>query len=66
MKDRAVELAQGMENEQGVQGAVEAFHRHLPDMNEKSAPVPLPRTFSRRLREVFNKVAGCCSSQTDR
>lgn len=30
MKQRAVELAKAMENEDGVAGAVDAFHRHFP------------------------------------
>lgn len=30
MKQRAVELAKAMENEDGVTGAVKAFFKHLP------------------------------------
>lgn len=30
VKERAVELAKAMENEDGVAGAVQAFHKHFP------------------------------------
>ncbi|WCJ26755.1 Sterol 3-beta-glucosyltransferase UGT80A2 [Euphorbia peplus] len=36
VKDRAIELAKAMENEDGVQGAVKAFYKHFP--REKSEP----------------------------
>ncbi|XP_055813057.1 sterol 3-beta-glucosyltransferase UGT80A2-like [Solanum dulcamara] len=54
VKERAVELAKAMENEDGVTGAVKAFFKHLPrDKNEPDldqTPAP-PSLFS--LRRCF-------------
>ncbi|GMG99898.1 hypothetical protein Nepgr_001738 [Nepenthes gracilis] len=38
VKDRAVELAKAMEIEDGVTGAVNAFHKHLPRKKPKAEP----------------------------
>lgn len=38
VKERAVELSKAMENEDGVAGAVQAFHRHFPRESLKLEP----------------------------
>lgn len=40
IKERAVEIAKAMENEDGVSGAVKAFHRHFPRNKSKSESLP--------------------------
>ncbi|KAB5527824.1 hypothetical protein DKX38_021671 [Salix brachista] len=54
VKERAVELAKDMENEDGVDGAVKAFFKHLP--RRKPEPEPLPEPSS-----IFSlsKCFGC-------
>ncbi|KAJ6723954.1 STEROL 3-BETA-GLUCOSYLTRANSFERASE [Salix koriyanagi] len=54
VKERAVELAKDMENEDGVDGAVKAFFKHLP--RRKPEPEPLPEASS-----IFSlsKCFGC-------
>lgn len=42
VKERAVELAKAMENEDGVTGAVKAFFKHLPRKNPEPEPEPTP------------------------
>ncbi|XP_020550282.1 sterol 3-beta-glucosyltransferase UGT80A2-like isoform X3 [Sesamum indicum] len=42
VKERAVELAKAMENEDGVTGAVKAFLKHLPRKNREPDPIPEP------------------------
>ncbi|KAL0435504.1 UNVERIFIED_CONTAM: Sterol 3-beta-glucosyltransferase UGT80A2 [Sesamum radiatum] len=42
VKERAVELAKAMENEDGVTGAVKAFLKHLPRKNRESDSIPEP------------------------
>ena len=42
VKERAVELAKAMENEDGVTGAVKAFFKHLPPPPRKPEPEPEP------------------------
>lgn len=44
VKERAVELAKAMENEDGVTGAVKAFFKHLPRKKEDPDPDPTPET----------------------
>lgn len=41
MKERAVELAEAMENEDGVTGAVKAFFKHLPQRKPDPDAVPV-------------------------
>ncbi len=41
MKERAVELAKAMENEDGVAGAVKAFLKHLPCRKPELEPEPV-------------------------
>lgn len=40
VKERAIELAKAMENEDGVTGAVKAFLKHLPPKNLVPDPEP--------------------------
>ncbi|KAK4482382.1 hypothetical protein RD792_009536 [Penstemon davidsonii] len=42
VKDRAVELAKAMENEDGVEGAVKAFFKQLPRKKSEPGPDPTP------------------------
>ncbi|XP_028085926.1 sterol 3-beta-glucosyltransferase UGT80A2 isoform X3 [Camellia sinensis] len=42
VKERAVELAKAMENEDGVAGAVKAFFKHLPRKKPEPETAPLP------------------------
>ncbi|CAK7349248.1 unnamed protein product [Dovyalis caffra] len=42
VKERAVELAKAMENEDGVTGAVRAFFKHLPRRKPEPEPEPEP------------------------
>ncbi|KAL0382600.1 UNVERIFIED_CONTAM: Sterol 3-beta-glucosyltransferase UGT80A2 [Sesamum calycinum] len=55
VKQRALELAKAMENEDGVAGAVQAFYKHFPRKSLEPEPVkPHPRTlFS------FRQCFGC-------
>ncbi|KAM4070248.1 hypothetical protein ACB094_12G150800 [Castanea mollissima] len=46
VKERAVELAKAMENEDGVTGAVKAFFKHLPFKKPEPEPEPEPVTSS--------------------
>ncbi|KAK9281325.1 hypothetical protein L1049_004224 [Liquidambar formosana] len=47
VKERAVELAKAMENEDGVEGAVKAFLKHLPPKKLEAEPSPVsPSLFS--------------------
>lgn len=45
VKERAVELAKDMENEDGVTGAVKAFFKHLPRRIPDPEPEPEPSRF---------------------
>lgn len=42
VKERALELAKDMENEDGVSGAVKAFFKHLPRKKPRPEPEPDP------------------------
>ena len=42
VKQKAIELAKAMENEDGVTGAVKAFFKHLPRKKPESEPSPEP------------------------
>lgn len=42
VKERAVELAKDMENEDGVTGAIKAFLKHLPCSKPDPEPEPGP------------------------
>ncbi|KAB2602079.1 sterol 3-beta-glucosyltransferase UGT80A2-like [Pyrus ussuriensis x Pyrus communis] len=45
VKERAVELAKDMENEDGVTGAVKAFFKHLPSRKPDPEPEAVPSGF---------------------
>nr|AYR16621.1 UDP-glucosyltransferase UGT80A23 [Polygala tenuifolia] len=45
VKERAVELAKAMENEDGVTGAVKAFFKQLPRKKNEPEPLPTAPTF---------------------
>ncbi|XP_050252116.1 sterol 3-beta-glucosyltransferase UGT80A2 isoform X1 [Quercus robur] len=45
VKERAVELAKAMENEDGVTGAVKAFFKHLPFKKPEPEPEPVTPSF---------------------
>lgn len=59
VKNNADAIAKAMENEDGVSGAVKAFHKHLP----KKMPQPLPPPTDHSLIDSFftgvGKVFGC-------
>lgn len=61
VKERAVQLAKDMENEDGVTGAVRAFHKHLPHKNteprKNTEPGPVPTTTSRAFS--ISRCFGC-------
>ncbi|KAI5082764.1 hypothetical protein GOP47_0002507 [Adiantum capillus-veneris] len=52
VKQRAISLAEAMKEEDGVEGAVKAFHRHLPPDMPRD-PAPLPSKKHRRLSSCF-------------
>lgn len=56
VKERAVELAKDMENEDGVAGAVKAFFKHLPRKKPEPEPEPSPEPSS---IFSFSKCFGC-------
>ncbi|CAJ1949389.1 unnamed protein product [Sphenostylis stenocarpa] len=45
VKERAIELAKAMENEDGVTGAVKAFFKQLPEKNSETDADPQPSRF---------------------
>ncbi|KAJ8426617.1 hypothetical protein Cgig2_011836 [Carnegiea gigantea] len=57
VKQRAVELAKAMENEDGVTGAVNAFYKHLPQ--EKLDPDPDPPQAIKPHRLPHLSLRGC-------
>lgn len=61
VKEAALELAKGMEKEDGIQGAVNAFHKHLcRDLQDLLSERPLPR--QRRRGSIFFRFRKRCSS----
>jgi sterol 3beta-glucosyltransferase len=58
VKERAVELAKDMENEDGVDGAVKAFFKHLPRKKPEPEPEPEPSTEPSSIFS-FSKCFGC-------
>ncbi|PHT44411.1 Sterol 3-beta-glucosyltransferase UGT80A2 [Capsicum baccatum] len=48
VKERALELAKAMENEDGVTGAVKAFFKQLPSKKHEPEKLPKPSAFSIR------------------
>lgn len=59
VKDRAVELAKAMKNEDGVTGAVKAFYKHFPGKKTESELEPVP-THSKlhSVRRYFGCLSG--------
>ncbi|KAG8389107.1 hypothetical protein BUALT_Bualt02G0194900 [Buddleja alternifolia] len=45
VKERAIELAKAMENEDGVTGAVKAFFKHLPRKKQEPETEPTPSNY---------------------
>lgn len=58
VKERAVELAKAMENEDGVTGAVKAFYKHFPGKKTEPEPDNLHHPRSRSLFSV-RRCFGC-------
>ncbi|PNT05543.1 hypothetical protein POPTR_014G178300v4 [Populus trichocarpa] len=58
VKERAVELAKDMENEDGVDGAVKAFFKHLPRKKPEPEPESEPSTEPSSIFS-FSKCFGC-------
>lgn len=57
VKERAVELAKDMENEDGVSGAVKAFFKHLP--RKKPRPEPEPDLVPAPVSSHFLSITKC-------
>ncbi|KAL4326321.1 hypothetical protein GQ457_11G005700 [Hibiscus cannabinus] len=53
VKRRAVELANDMEGEDGVAGAVKAFYKHFPGKSPHHDPIPIPSSARLSLRRCF-------------
>ncbi|KAJ8753643.1 hypothetical protein K2173_025634 [Erythroxylum novogranatense] len=53
VKNRAVELAKAMENEDGVTGAVNAFYKQFPETKPESGYPPLPTHHRFSIRRCF-------------
>lgn len=65
VKERAIELAKAMENEDGVTGAVQAFYKHIPrdrlKTTESSEISRLLKTDSKILRRPNTRFSlKCC------
>jgi sterol 3beta-glucosyltransferase len=61
VKEAALELAKGMEKEDGIQGAVNAFHKHLSrDLKDLLSEKPLPR--QRRRGNILYRFRKRCTS----
>ncbi|XVF32246.1 hypothetical protein REPUB_Repub17cG0064900 [Reevesia pubescens] len=58
VKERAIELAKAMENEDGVTGAVKAFFKHLPHKKPEAEPSPEPSPEPSNLFS-FSRCFGC-------
>lgn len=60
VKSRVMELAVLLENEDGVAGAVDAFHRHLP--SEMPLPTPPPEDIDgpNPLQWIFTRIGKIC------
>ncbi|BFG37303.1 hypothetical protein CerSpe_235760 [Prunus speciosa] len=61
VKERAVEIAKAMDGEDGVTGAVNAFHRHFPQNKSEDKPESLP---ARRGLFSIRRCFGHSSSYT--
>ncbi|CAN6209965.1 unnamed protein product [Urochloa humidicola] len=62
VKERAVELAKAIESEDGVDGAVKSFLKHLPQQrNSEMAPMVPPSTFMRPFLLPVKRCFGIAS-----
>lgn len=62
VKERAVELAKAIESEDGVDGAVKSFLKHLPQQrNSETTPPAPPSTFMRPLLLPVKRCFGIAS-----
>ncbi|XP_042477910.1 sterol 3-beta-glucosyltransferase UGT80A2-like isoform X1 [Macadamia integrifolia] len=59
VKQSAVELAKAMETEDGVEGAVKAFFRHLPPKKVEPEPSPTPPGFFEQSVSSVRRCFGC-------
>lgn len=60
VKQRAVKLANAMENEDGVTGAVKAFYKHFPrDKNKNNNEVIEPKPPRTKSYKAFRQCFGC-------
>lgn len=59
VKERAVELSQSMQNEDGVSGAVKAFFKHLPRKKPRPEPEPEPDQVSAPVSSNFFSISKC-------
>lgn len=64
MKKAALELAKGMEKEDGIQGAVNAFHKHLQckDMSDLLNETPLEDLPHHRYKGILFRIKRKCKS----
>jgi hypothetical protein len=66
VKRRATELAEAMADEDGVQGAVDVFHKHirkfLPDIMHSTTTPPSDSPALRRRNKSFLKSCWSCGS----
>ncbi|XP_024030065.1 sterol 3-beta-glucosyltransferase UGT80A2 isoform X2 [Morus notabilis] len=53
VKERAVEIAKAMKNEDGVTGAVKAFFKHLPPRKPEPEPEPVSSSFFSMISRCF-------------
>ena len=62
VKERAVELAKAIESEDGVDGAVRSFLKHLPQQRDsETMPTAQPSTFMRPLLLPLKRCFGIAS-----
>ena len=62
VKERAVELAKAIESEDGVDGAVRSFLKHLPQQrNSETMPTEQPSTFMHPLLLPVKRGFGIAS-----
>lgn len=59
MKENAVELAEAMASEDGVEGAVRAFFKHLPRRDPDPKPSSPPSDFFKPCFGSIGRCFGC-------
>lgn len=66
MKKAALELAKGMEKEDGIQGAVNAFHKHLHGYHKNLSDIlnepPLEELAHHRRNGILFRIKRKCKS----